>query len=209
MFKRLLFLLSVIILLIGCGSEPVPTKSETFVTNESVDTVELDMTEIAVTKTEQDGWDEIPALLRKPELWGDTPNFTAVRMGGGDFQLSSLKGKVILLNFWSVGCSACKMQIPVLEQLHKKYNRDQLDVVGVCLERETVVQRFIRTVDMNYILVLLNQDMANKYGRDLRFIPVTFIIDQQGNIAEKHIGFVSVDVFEKEIKELLGKTEKR
>jgi len=76
------------------------------------------------------------------------------------------------------------------------------------LSPETAVQRFTKSVEMNYILALLNQDMANKYGRDLRFIPFTLVIDQQGNIYQKHVGLADADVLEKEIKELLEKTDK-
>ncbi|MCK4905050.1 TlpA family protein disulfide reductase [bacterium] len=198
MSKKLLFFLLTIALFMGCSSNS-SQNTETTVTAVSTESTNKEENNIP-TLEEQDN---IPTLLRKPEQWGDAPNFTAVRIGGGDFRLSSLKGKVVLLNFWSVGCSACKMQIPVLEKLYKKYNREKLEIVGVCLNKETVVQRFIGTVNMNYILVLLSQDMADKYGKDLRFLPFTLVIDQQGNIAQKHIGFTSANVFEKEIKELL------
>lgn len=203
MFKRLLFLLSVIILLTGCRSEPRPTKSETFVTSESTDMAEPNMTEITVTKTEQGGRDEIPVFLRKPEIWGDAPNFMAVRVGGGNFILSSLKGKIVLLNFWSVDCSACKMQIPVLEQLYKKYDREELEIVGVCLEHENIVKRFIKSKNMSYILVLINQEIASKYGRDLRFLPFTLIIDKEGNIIEKYVGVKEIAILDESIKKLL------
>ncbi len=183
MLKRFLFFLLVICLFAGCFAD----------------------TSSNATNEEQDN---IPILLKKPEKWGDAPNFTAVRVGGGDFMLSALKGKVVLLSFWSVDCPACKMQIPVLGQLYKKYNREKLEIVGVCLSPETAVQRFTKSVEMNYILALLNQDMANKYGRDLRFIPFTLVIDQQGNIYQKHVGLADADVLEKEIKELLEKTDK-
>ncbi len=91
MFKRFLFFIFVIVLLAGCSSESVPPKTES--------------PTIKIEQSEQDN--NIPMLLRKPESWGDAPNFITTRVGGGDFQLSSLKGKIILLNFWSVDCSAC------------------------------------------------------------------------------------------------------
>ncbi|MBU0533467.1 MAG: TlpA family protein disulfide reductase [Candidatus Omnitrophica bacterium] len=193
MSKKLLFFSLTIALFIGCSS------------NSSQNT-EITVTAVSTESTNKEE-NNIPTLLRKPEQWGDVPNFTAVRVGGGEFKLSSLKGKVILLNFWSVGCPACKLQIPILEQLYKKYNREGLEVVGVCLDREAAVKRFTESVEMNYILILANQDIANNYGRDLRFLPFTLVIDQQGNFVQKHVGSTSISVFEKEIKELLQKTE--
>jgi peroxiredoxin len=62
---------------------------------------------------------------------------------------------------------------------------------------------------MNYILVLLNQDIVNKYGRDLRFIPVTLLIDQQGNIAQKYVGFKTSAVLEQDIKKILKNSKSK
>lgn len=184
MFKRLLFFLLVIVLLAGCDSD----------------------TSLVATKTEQNERDNIPVLLRKPEQWGDAPNFMALRVGGGDFQLSSLKGKVILINFWSVDCPACKVQISGLTELYKKYAREDLEIIGVCLDRETIVKRFTNVISIDYVLVLLNQDIMNKYGRDLRFLPTTFVIDRQGNIAEKYAMAEPVAIFERDIRQLLQRT---
>jgi len=203
MSEKLLFFLLVIVLFTGCSSD---NSSSTDTTATETTTITDIIPTVNIAKEEENN---IPLLLKKPEPWGNAPNFATVKIGGEPFKLSSLSGKVVLLNFWSVGCPACKLQIPVLGKLYKQYEREKLEIVGVCLEQEAAAQRFIKTVDINYILVLLNQEIANKYGRDLRFIPVTFIIDQQGNIAEKHVGLADANVLEKEIKELLEKTENR
>jgi thiol-disulfide isomerase/thioredoxin len=152
------------------------------------------------------GSDEIPVFLRKPASWGNTPDFITTRVGGGDFQLSSLRGRVILLNFWSVDCPACKTQMPVLTKLYKKYGRESLEIVGVCLDRESVVKRFLNVINIDYILVSVNQDMANKYGGALQFLPFTLLVDREGNIAQKYVGFRTFSVIDGDIKELLEKT---
>lgn len=157
--------------------------------------------------TTNDKQENIPLLLKRPEQLGNAPDFTAVRVGDDEFKLSSLKGKVILLNFWSVGCGVCKMQIPILVELYKKYNSEGLEIVGVCLDREAVVKSYAERMDMDYILVLANREIISKY-RGIYGIPTTFVIDRQGNIVEKHIGYASKSTFEKEIKGLLNKKEK-
>lgn len=151
--------------------------------------------------------ENIPPLLKRPEEWGKAPDFTAVKIGGGEFKLSSLQGKVILLNFWSVGCPVCKVQIPTFVELYEEYKDKEVEIVGVCLDRETVVKTFAKYMKINYTLILANREIASKYRRDIRFIPATFVINRQGNIVEKHVGYTSKSTLEREIKKLLKETE--
>ena len=146
----------------------------------------------------------------KPIEWGNTPDFTAIKVGGGEFQLSSLMGKVIILNFWAVDCPACRMQISDLAKLYEKYNNSGLEVIGISLDSAFLIQSYIgqkRTQGehINYTLLLGNREFLREYGRELRFIPTTFIIDKKGEIEEKFVGYVSKDKLEKKINELLSK----
>lgn len=140
--------------------------------------------------------------------WGDAPDFTAVKLDGGEFRLSSLKGKVIILNFWSVDCPACKMQIPDLMKLYGEYNDSGLEVIGISLDSAFLIQSYIEQAKkqgmvINYTLLLGNREFIRKYGKELRFLPTTFIIDKAGNIEEKLIGAVSKKELGKKIKKLL------
>ncbi len=182
MVKKSIFIFLIVGLIAGCsGGEPSNTTSE--------------------------NQENIPPLLKRPESFGSASDFTTVKIGGGEFKLSSLQGKVILLNFWAVGCGICKMQIPILVELYKQYNSEGLEVVGVCLDRESIAKSYAGSMHMEYTLVLVNREIANKY-REVRGIPMTFIIDRQGNILEKHIGYTTKSKFEEEIKKLLNNKDK-
>ena len=137
---------------------------------------------------------------------GDAPDFTLPRLNGGNLTLSSLKGKVIILDFWAVRCPPCRKEIPDFVELYKKYKDKGLEIIGICLDSEATVKPFAEKMEMNYPLVFGNQEVAQKYG-GIRYIPTTFIIDRQGNITKKHIGYVSRETFEEEIKVLLDKKE--
>ncbi len=102
-------------------------------------------------------------------------------------------------------CPVCKVQIPTFVELYGKYENKGLEIVGVCLDRETVVKTFAKYMKINYTLVLANREIASKYRRDIRFIPATLVIDRQGNIVEKHVGYTSKSTLEREIKKLLNK----
>ncbi len=140
----------------------------------------------------------------KEQKWGNAPDFTLPRLGGGDFTLSSLKGKVIILDFWATRCPPCRKEIPGFIELYKNYKDEGLEIVGVCLESETTVKPFAKETGINYTLVFANQEIGRQYG-GIRYIPTTFIIDCQGNITKKHIGYASKETFEGEIKELLSR----
>ena len=178
MVKRYLFIFFIVSFLTGCsGGEPSNT----------------------TTNKEQES---TSIILEKSEDWGNAPDFMTVRIGDGEFKLSSLKGKVILLNFWAPDCPACKTQIPILVELYKEYKAQGLEMVGVSKDRESVVKSYAEAMHMDYILVSFNREIARKYS-EVRGIPMTFVIDRQGNITEKHLGYTTKSEFEKEIKKLL------
>ena len=154
--------------------------------------------------------EEVPGPPVQTEEWGNAPDFTLPKLGGGDFTFSSLRGKVIILDFWATWCPPCQREIPGFVRLYEKYRAQGLEIVGVCLDRnpEAVVTPFAEKMKLNYILVFGNRSVTEKYG-GIRGIPTTFIIDRRGNIVKKHVGFASQAVFEKEIKKLLEEVPKK
>ena len=95
------------------------------------------------------------------------------------------------------------MEIPGFVKLYKKYKDKGLKIIGVCLESEATVKPFAKKMGINYTLVFADQKVRHEYG-GIRYIPTTFIIDQQGDIVKKHVGYVSKEVFEEEIKKMLN-----
>lgn len=159
------------------------------------------------SNTTSEKQENIPLLLKRPEPFGIVPDFTAVKIGGGEFKLSSLQGKVILLNFWAVGCDFCKMQIPIFVELYKEYNKEGLEIVGISSDWKIFAKNYAKSMHMDYILVSANREIANKYSK-VYGIPTTFVIDRQGNIVEEYEGYRPKSTLEKQIKKLLNSKEK-
>ena len=181
----------------GCKREEKTSKTQQEVSPQEIPSQEVSPQEKSpVSKTDKE---------LKTEKWGNAPDFTLPELGGGEFTLSSLKGKVIIIDFWATWCGPCRMEIPGFISLYKKYKGRGLEIVGVSLDkdRETAVGPYAEQMGINYIIVFGDQDVVENYG-GIRGIPTTFIIDQNGNIVGKHVGVVSNDVFENEIKKLLG-----
>ncbi|MDR0676842.1 MAG: TlpA family protein disulfide reductase [Elusimicrobiota bacterium] len=138
------------------------------------------------------------------KMWGDAPDFELKDIYGKNFKLSNFIGKVIILDFWATWCPPCQEEIPGFNKLYEEYKLQGLEIVGVSLDSKdvSVVKKFANEYAIKYHLVMGNDQIAKNYG-GITAIPTTFIIDKNGNIVNKHIGFVSKESFEKEIKKLL------
>ncbi|MCK4353136.1 TlpA family protein disulfide reductase [candidate division WOR-3 bacterium] len=157
------------------------------------------------SKEEKKGPKEETSKKVKLEKWGNAPDFTLPELGGEQFTFSSLKGKVIILDFWATWCGPCRVEIPDFISLYKKYKDKGLEIIGISLDRdkESAVAPFARQMGINYIIVFGGKEVTEKYG-GIRGIPTTFIIDQKGNIFKKYVGVRTKNIFEADIKELLG-----
>ena len=119
------------------------------------------------------------------------PNFTLQTLDGQEITLSKLKGKVILLDFWATWCAPCRESIPHLIQLYKTYQKDGLEVIGMNLDRGDmdIVRHFVKSTDIPYPIVITSQDVERGYG--VTGLPTTILIDREGKIREKIVGFSS------------------
>jgi thiol-disulfide isomerase/thioredoxin len=131
--------------------------------------------------------------------------FTLKDINNKDVKLASLKGKVVLLDFWATWCGPCKIEIPWFIEFQQKYGKDGLQVVGVSVD-DTLdrLKPYAQQMKMNYLVLQgLDQDaMQDAYG-PMFGIPVTVLISRDGKMCRKHVGLSSKDAFEKEIKSLL------
>jgi thiol-disulfide isomerase/thioredoxin len=131
--------------------------------------------------------------------------FTLKDTANKDVPLSSLKGKVVLLDFWATWCGPCKIEIPWFIEFQQKYGKDGLQVVGVSVD-DTLdkLKPYVAQMKMNYTVLqgLDHDDLQDAYG-PLFGIPVTVLISRDGRMCAKHVGLSSKDAFEKEIKALL------
>jgi thiol-disulfide isomerase/thioredoxin len=132
-------------------------------------------------------------------------NFTLKDIHNKDVKLSSLSGKVILLDFWATWCGPCKIEIPWFVEFQNKYGKDGLQVVGVSVD-DTLekLKPYVANAKMNYIVLqgLDHDDLQDAFG-PMFGIPVTAVISRDGKVCAKHVGLSSKDAFENEIKSLL------
>ncbi len=121
------------------------------------------------------------------------PSFSMVDTSGKKVTNASLKGKVVLIDFWATWCPPCREFTPVLQKLHKKYGSKGLVVLGAdTFERTPEAQTkgaaaFAKQNGLTYRMTLKNDKFAESLKID--GIPTMFLIDKKGVVHTVNVGF--------------------
>jgi thiol-disulfide isomerase/thioredoxin len=137
------------------------------------------------------------------------PDFTLKSIPDGrTIQLSSLRGKAVMLNFWATWCEPCKIEIPWLVDLQKKYGPQGLQVVGMAKDEssEKTIADFAHKMGMNYPIVVTTSAINSSYG-DPQGLPTTFFVDRSGKLVDQVIGLKSMSDLEDAIQKSLGQKQ--
>ena len=113
----------------------------------------------------------------------------------GYIDMNDYKGKVIILDFWATWCPPCKAEIPFFIELQNQYGKDGLVILGAAIDDQNKVRTFYRQYKINYPVGMADNAMQKAYGW-IRGFPTTFVIDREGNIVRKYVGFRPKQVFE-------------
>jgi cytochrome c biogenesis protein CcmG/thiol:disulfide interchange protein DsbE len=123
--------------------------------------------------------------------------------GGGDVQLSSYRGKVVVLNFWASWCPPCKGEAPVLARWQKRLTHSGGTIVGVdVLDVSSDAERFIADHGLDFPH-LRDQDGSRLKKFEVVGYPETVVLDRKGRIAATSRGVVDDEFFRRKVEPLL------
>lgn len=130
-------------------------------------------------------------------------DFTLQDLSGRNVKLSDYKGKVVLLDFWATWCPPCRASIPAIEKIHKAYKDKGLVVLAVSLDEGgwDAVKSFITEYGITYTVLKGTEDVAMNYM--VRTIPMLLVLDKQGRISKRYLGFGNEEDLENDIKAIL------
>jgi peroxiredoxin len=135
---------------------------------------------------------EPEALARKrnaPVNWigQAAPDFSLTDLNGKTVSLQSLRGKVVLLNFWATWCGPCVAEMPALEKLHREYKNKGVIILGIDDEEAEVAQNYLKQNGYTFNTVIDADKQVSKLYR-INAIPQSFFITKDGKIAAYHRG---------------------
>lgn len=121
------------------------------------------------------------------------------RVRSGDY-----KGKVVLVNFWATWCAPCKAEMPDLVRWQNEYKDRGLQIIGITFQpyRMADVREEARRLKINYPILLDTGEVADLYDV-IDVLPLTIVIDRDGNVRDRIKGIIDAEEFEQRIKPLL------
>lgn len=140
------------------------------------------------------------ALAAEPSF-----DFTLASNKGDNLRLAEQRGDVIMLNFWASWCGPCRKEMPLLDELHSRYEAAGFQVWGVNVDSERAdAEKMLGKIPVDFpILFDSAGDISKKYGIDA--MPSSVFIDRDGNVRHIHRGYRDGDeaAYKKIIKELI------
>ena len=131
---------------------------------------------------------EIVAEQKKTAVGVEAPDFTMNDQNGNPVQLSSLRGQVVMIDFWASWCAPCRQENPNVVKLYEQYHSKGFEIIGVSLDRgkDEWLQaikddnlKWVHVSDLQY----WQNTVARQYG--VNSIPQTYLLDKDGKIIAK------------------------
>jgi len=132
----------------------------------------------------------------------DAMKFTLTALDGTKFQMGTLKGEVVILDFWATWCGPCRTQHPMYEELKKRY-QDRKDIVFLAIDTDedrSLVAPFLNEIGWSKTVYF--EDGLSRL-LNVTQIPTTVLIDKQGRVASRMNGFLP-DRFVDQMKERIN-----
>ncbi len=125
------------------------------------------------------------------------PDFTLESLDGDTVQLSELRGKTVVIDFWATWCPPCVFQVPELNKLSAAHReRGDLAVIGVSVDVDgaDVVRAWIQEHGVEYTIVIGTMELAEKFGA-VGF-PTLAVVNPEGELDSLHVGLIEYDELE-------------
>ena len=138
-----------------------------------------------------------------------SPEFALKDLNGRAVRLRAYRGKVVLVNFWATWCPPCRAEMPELIRMQREYASHGLQIIGITYppETKTRVQRFARSLKVNYPIILGTRQIRARFSSE-EVLPLTVVIDRNGKVNDIISGILLPEEFDDKIKPLLIKNAK-
>jgi peroxiredoxin len=121
------------------------------------------------------------------------PSFALPSRAGETVTLDKLKGQVVMINFWASWCGPCRTEMPLLEQMYKRYSPLGFTLLGVNVEADTKdAEKWLAATPVSFPVLFDKESKVSKMY-DVNAMPSTVFIDRKGNVRYLHRGYKNGD----------------
>ncbi|HTP39331.1 MAG TPA: TlpA disulfide reductase family protein [Steroidobacteraceae bacterium] len=119
------------------------------------------------------------------------PAFSLGSSLGKPVALADLKGQVVLVNFWASWCGPCRTEMPILDQVYRKYKALGVTLVGINVEpNSTDAQKYLQSVPVSFPILFDTDSTVSKLYQ-VEGMPNTVIVDRKGVVRYIHHGYTA------------------
>ncbi|HUF64845.1 MAG TPA: TlpA disulfide reductase family protein [Gemmatimonadaceae bacterium] len=128
-------------------------------------------------------WPQIAAAFAVGGPGEAAPPFLVATIEGEQVSLESLRGQVVLLNFWATWCAPCRIEMPSFERVYRAKKDQGFVIVGLSTDQAGtgVVERYIAARRVTFPVAMASGEIVHSYG-GARMIPTSILIDRSGRI---------------------------
>ncbi len=126
------------------------------------------------------GVDALGSAFAAADVGQTAPALAVKELAGQTFDLNAMRGKVVIVNFWATWCLPCRQEMPILDDLYRRYHTDGLEMIGVSVDRphdRAEVRKVMRS--FSYPAAMLDEASANGFAPP-RVLPITYVVDPNG-----------------------------
>ncbi|MDR2689560.1 MAG: TlpA family protein disulfide reductase [Azoarcus sp.] len=134
------------------------------------------------------------------------PEVQLATLQGERIDTATLRGKVVLMNFWATTCVTCVAEMPDLVRTHQRFAARGLETVAVAMNYDppAQVRTYVEKNALPFIIALDTDGAVAQAFDEVRLTPTTFLIDRQGRIVHKYLGAPDFDTLHTLLENLLG-----
>jgi len=117
------------------------------------------------------------------------PDFVLKSSTGENLRLSEHRGDVVMINFWATWCGPCRQEMPLLDDLHSRYERVGFSLLGVNIDDDSRrAMQMIEELGVSFpVLFDESKEVSKLY--DVEAMPVTVLVDRAGTVRHIHHGY--------------------
>ena len=111
-------------------------------------------------------------------------------LNGEQIAMESLRGKVVLVNFWATSCATCVQEMPEMVETYKKYSDRGFELIAVAMSYDppNYVLNYSESRQLPFIVALDSDGQAAKSFGDVKLTPTTIVIGKDGSILKRYVG---------------------